>query len=173
MTNAFEDDALGLKLRGYAIVPNGFLEMKIGIYTPEIAESILLEHPEIVDKWLQKLHLEYIKNKKQCDFENDPVACFTLSVYEQFEKSFKSWEDGGLIAITLPQGKVIRVSKRPLITVLSGATSFTCTKCMESFSSIDEFEKHRMMEEEIKVPSKLKTKSFDNSAPNSIWWLAP
>ena len=39
MTNAFEDDALGLKLRGYAIVPNGFLEMKIGIYTPEIAET--------------------------------------------------------------------------------------------------------------------------------------
>lgn len=166
MASVFEDDSLGLKLKGYVIVPNEFLATKIGIYTPEIAETILTEHPEIVDKWLQKLHVEYIKNKKQCDFENDPVACFTLSVYEQFEKSFKSWDDGGLIAITLPQGKVIRVSKKPLITVALGSGGFTCTKCMESFSSIEDFEKHRKMEEAIKATAK-------SSAQNSAWSVAP
>ncbi|MGI0037836.1 MAG: hypothetical protein ACRD99_05720, partial [Nitrososphaera sp.] len=117
MASAFEDDALGLKLKGYSIVPNEFLETKIGIYTPEIVESILTEHPEVVDKWLGALHAEYVSKKKACDFENDPVACFTLSAYEIYEKSFKSWEDGGLIAITLPRGRVIRISKKPLITM--------------------------------------------------------
>ena len=45
MASAFEDDSLGLKLKGYSIVPNEFLETKIGIYTPDIVESILTEHP--------------------------------------------------------------------------------------------------------------------------------
>ena len=56
MPSAFEEDSLGLKLKGYAIVPNEFLETKIGIYTPEIVESILTEHPGIMDKWLKRLY---------------------------------------------------------------------------------------------------------------------
>jgi hypothetical protein len=132
VTHVFEDESFGLKLKGYGIVPNGALETSIAIYTSEIVQSILLEHPEIVDRWLQKLHTEYISKKKSCDFENDPVACFTLSVYEEFEKHFKSWEDGGLIAITLPQDRVIRVSKKPLISMVSDskASYLVCSKCM-------------------------------------------
>jgi hypothetical protein len=80
-----------------------------------------LEHPHLVDRWLQKLHAEYIRNKKSCDFENDPVACFTLSVYEQFEKHFKSWQDGGLIAISLPHGRTIRVTQKPLVSIVSNS----------------------------------------------------
>ena len=119
MTNAFEDKSLGLKLKGYGLVPNDALETKIAIYTPEIVQSILSEHTQIIDGWLQSLHTEYISAKKLCDFENDPVACFTLSVYEEFEKHFKSWQDGGIIAINLPQGRVIRISKRPLISFVT------------------------------------------------------
>lgn len=173
MASAFEDDSLGLKLKGYSIVPNEFLETKIAIYTPEIVESILTEHPEVVDKWLNVLHKEYISKKKQCDFENDPVACFTLSAYEIYEKSFKSWDDGGLIAITLPRGKVIRVSKKPLITIAVGARNLVCSKCTASFSDPVEFEKHCREEEEIKVPARKQTvKSKDNDAQNPNWWLS-
>jgi hypothetical protein len=119
MTNAFEDKSLGLKLKGYTLVPNDALQTKIAIYTPEIVQSILLEHPEIVDNWLQDLHFEYISKKKSCDFENDPVACFTLSVYEEFEKHYKSWQDGGIIAIVLPQEIVISLSKKPLVSIVT------------------------------------------------------
>lgn len=119
MTNAFEDKSLGLKLKGYTLVPNDALQTKIAIYTPEIVQSILLEHPEIVDNWLQDLHFEYISKKKSCDFENDPVACFTLSVYEEFEKHYKSWQDGGIIAIALPQEIVISLSKKPLVSIVT------------------------------------------------------
>ncbi|MGH9992484.1 MAG: hypothetical protein ACREAZ_07555 [Nitrososphaera sp.] len=118
MASAFEGDSLGLVLKGYSIVPNDALETMVEIYTPDIVQSVLMEHPEVVDRWLQKLHSEYISNKKSCDFENDPVACFTVSVYEQFERHFKSWEDGGLVAIALPQGRTIRVTKKPLITIV-------------------------------------------------------
>ena len=119
MTSAFEDRSLGLKLKGYILVPNGELETKIAIYTPEIVQSILSEHPDILDRWLQHLHSEYIEKKKSCDFENDPVACFSLSVYEEFEKNYKSWQDGGIIAITLPHDMVIRISKKPLVSIVT------------------------------------------------------
>lgn len=119
MGNAFEDKSLGLKLKGYILVPNDALQTKIAIYTPEIVQSILLEHPEIVDNWLQDLHFEYINQKKLCDFDSDPVACFTVSVYEEFEKHYKSWQDGGIIAIALPQRKVINISKKPLISIVT------------------------------------------------------
>ncbi len=56
MSHIFEDKSLGLSLRGYCVVPNSALETKIAIYTPEIVQSILLEHPEIVDRWLKELH---------------------------------------------------------------------------------------------------------------------
>ncbi len=151
MTHVFEDESFGLKLKGYSIVPNSALETGIAIYTSEIVQSILLEHPEIVDRWLQKLHAEYISKKKSCDFENDPVACFTLSVYEEFEKHFKSWEDGGLLSIILPQNRVIRVSKKPLITIVTGSkTSYlVCSKCLISFTDIDEYAKHCKQENDM------------------------
>src|SRR6059036_2360384 len=148
MRNAFEDESLGLKLKGYGLAANAALETKIAIYTPEIVQSILSEHPEIIDRWLQNLHSEYISKKKSCDFENDPVACFTLSTYEEFERHFKSWQDGGIIAITLPHDTVIRISKKPLISVAadSRASYLVCNKCQASFTDFDEFEKHRRQE---------------------------
>jgi hypothetical protein len=117
MVLPLEERSLGIKLKGYKIVPNDALETKIAIYTPEVVESILTEHPEIFERWLQTLHEEYISKKKSCDFENDPVACFTLGVYEEFEKHFKSWEDGGLVTIDLPRDRAIRISKNPLISI--------------------------------------------------------
>lgn len=108
------DESLALVLRGYDLVPNGTLSTKIAVYTPEIMETILTQHPEIIDRWLQKLHKEYINNKKICDFDNEPTACFNLGVYEEFEKNLKSWEEGGFIKIILPGNKVIRISKSPI-----------------------------------------------------------
>lgn len=175
MTGIFEDDSLGLRLKGYALVPNEMLETKIAVYTPEIVQSILSEHPEIVDRWLQKLHREYVSMKKSCDFENDPVACFSLSVYEAFERHFKSWEDGGIISITLPQKRIIRVSKDPLVSIVTGSkTSFlVCSKCMASFTDIDEFERHcRHEENETKVTIPKPQPRYDEVPPNPIWWFA-
>jgi len=174
MTHVFENESFGLKLKGYSLVPNSALETSIAIYTSEIVQSILLEHPEIVDKWLQKLHTEYISNKKSCDFENDPVACFTLSVYEEFEKHFKSWEDGGLIAITLPQDKVIRVSKKPLISIVSDSKAkyLVCSKCLASFTDVDEFAKHCNQENEKPAHNPPKKEPVGDTPPNPIWWLS-
>jgi hypothetical protein len=141
VANAFEDALFGLKLKGYRIVPNDALETTIAVYTPEVAQSILSVHPEIVERWLQKLHAEYISKKKSCDFENDPVACFTLSAYEEFEKHLKSWEDGGLIAITLPRNRVIRVTKKPLFSVVNTPT-YICDSCLVTFGSVGGLVKH-------------------------------
>lgn len=173
MSSAFEDSSLGLKLKGYSIVPNDALETKIAIYTPEIVESILSEHPDLVDRWLQKLHGEYIRNKKSCDFENDPVACFTLSVYEQFEKHFKSWQDGGLIAISLPRGRTVRITQKPLVSIVSSSGYLVCAKCTASFTSLEEYEKHSRMEEAKLVDKKQQKDSYGNAAPAPARWLAP
>jgi hypothetical protein len=174
MANAFEDESLGLELKGYSLAPNGALGTKIAVYTPEIVQSILSEHPEIIDRWLQNLHGEYISKKKLCDFENDPVACFTLSAYEEFEKHFKSWQDGGMIAIMLPQDRAIRISKRPLVSVVndSKASYLVCSKCMASFTDIDEFEKHCRQENGAKQEKTKELERFDDVAPNPIWWFA-
>lgn len=175
MTGPFEDGSLGLKLKGYDLVPNDALETKIAIYTSEIVQSILSEQPDIVDRWLQDLHSEYISKKKSCDFENDPVACFTLSAYEEFEKHFKSWQDGGIIAITLPQDRVIRISKKPLVSIAAGSkTSYlVCNKCLASFADLDEFERHCRQENEAKPMEKKSLEKRDDVPPNPIWWLAP
>ena len=55
MSEILQDKSLGLVLKGYNLIPNGSLATKIGIYTPMILETILQEHPEEIDKWLQKL----------------------------------------------------------------------------------------------------------------------
>ena len=74
MSEILQDKSLGLVLKGYNLIPNGGLATKIGIYTPLIIETILQEHPEEVDKWLQKLHAESIRQKKLCLFENDTAS---------------------------------------------------------------------------------------------------
>lgn len=169
MANVFEDSSLGLRLKGYVLVPNTALETKIAIYTSEIVQSILSEHPEIVDHWLQDLHGEYVSKKRLCDFENDPVACFSLSVYEEFERHYKSWQDGGMISIVLP-GRAIRVSKKPLVTVVTGSGYLVCARCAASFADLGEYERH-CREEEGK-PAKQKERRQDDVAPNPIWWFA-
>jgi hypothetical protein len=175
MANAFDDQSLGLRLKGYHLVPNDALETKIAVYTLEIVQSILSEHPEIVDRWLQKLHSEYINKKKSCDFENDPVACFSLSAYEEFERHFKSWEDGGMIAIILPHDNVIRVSKKPLISIVNEKTGYlVCSKCLASFTDLNEFESHYRQENSIKpVEKKAKAEKYNDVPLNPIWWLNP
>ncbi len=157
MSQAFEDRSLGLKLKGYSIVPSDALETKIAIYTPEIVQSILSEHPEIVDGWLLNIHEEYIAKKKLCEFDNDPVACFNLSLYEEFEKHLKSWNDGGMITISLPGDKTIRVSKKPLISFTKLSAAEICDVCKLSFGSVKELvkhyqEQHPTMIERVMIP---------------------
>jgi hypothetical protein len=175
MVIAFEDESLGLKLKGYRLVPNDALETKIAVYTLEIVQSILSEHPEIIDRWLQRLHSEYINKKRSCDFENDPVACFNLSAYEEFERHFKSWEDGGIIAIVLPHEKVIRVSKKPLISMVNEKIGYlVCSKCLASFTDLNEFESHYRQENNLKpVEKKTKVEKNDGIPINPIRWVTP
>jgi hypothetical protein len=172
----FDDESLGLRLKGYSLAANSALETKIGIYTLEIVQSILSEHPEIVDRWLQKLHSEYINKKKSCDFDNDPIACFTLSDYEQFEKHFDSWQDGGTIAINLPKDRVIWVSKKPLFSVAtdSKTSSLVCSKCHTSFTDLEEFEKHRRQELEAKpIEKKIVVEEGGHVSPDHFSWITP
>ena len=175
MAIAFEDESLGLKLKGYRLVPNDALETKIAVYTVEIVQSILSEHPEVIDRWLQRLHSEYINKKRSCDFENDPVACFNLSAYEEFERHFNSWEDGGMIAIVLPREKVIRVSKKPLISMVNEKTGYlVCSKCLASFTDVNEFESHYRQENNPKPIEKKAKAEKNNYIPlDPIRWLMP
>lgn len=156
MSHVFEDRALGLKLKGYVIVPNDALETAIAVHTIDMTKSILAEHPEVVDAWLERLHREYMDRKKSCEFDSDPVACFNLSLYEEFEKHYASWNDGGLVAISLPGDRTIRVSKRPLFSV-SRTPAETCDVCRLSFGSTKELvkhyrEKHPAMIEKVTIP---------------------
>jgi hypothetical protein len=178
LSNNFKEESLGLKLKGYSIVPNSTLQTKISVYTPEIVQSILLEHPEIVENWLQKLHDEYISKKKSCDFDNDPVACFTVAAYEEFERHFKSWQDGGLVSIAISADNVIRVSKKPLISVASNSIEshgddLVCSRCFAHFADIDEFAKHCKQEIDAKFIHNnvaQAPESIDTIPPNPIWW---
>jgi len=104
-----EDESLGLMPKGYRIVANNALMTKIAVYTADVVQTILSEHPEVLDKWLKRLHEEFVSSKKSCEMEHDPVACFNISVYEEAEKRYKTWEDGGLVVIDLPDGTAIRV----------------------------------------------------------------
>lgn len=181
-STAFEDDRLGFALKGYDIVPNAALETTIAVYTLEVAQTVLDEHPEIVERWLEKIHKEYLEKKRSCEFEQDPVACFNVSQYEEFEKHFKSWQDGGIIAIHLPRNRIVRVSKRPLFSVRVGENQsgrHVCEKCLTVFSSIDELEKHYEIEHANTTSATEKGKSItiktesdidEYYVQNPTWW---
>jgi uncharacterized C2H2 Zn-finger protein len=172
------------------LVPNDVLRSKIAIYTAEIVEAILSDHPEIVDLWLKRLHKRYLELKKSCEFHNDPEACFNMPPLEQFEKHFQLWQDGGIITISIQRGKVIRIrnEKSKMGTTLallvadrrSTNSLFVCSRCASIFASSEEYAKHSMCEfkaakdEESKnirteEEESVRTKDI---APNPIWWLS-
>ena len=106
---ALNDPSYGLDIRGYKLVPNNALLIKIAVYTPEIVEAILSDHSEIVDSWLSKLHEKYLTLKKSCEFDSNPVACFNIPPLEQFETHFQVWKEGGIITISIKGGEAIRI----------------------------------------------------------------
>lgn len=178
-----QNDRLGLVLKGYDIVPNAALETTIAVYTLEVAQTILDEHPEIVERWLEEIHKEYLEKKRSCEFEQDPVACFNVTQYEEFEKHFKSWQDGGIIAIHLPRKRILRVSKRPLFSVKVSENQQTgrhvCEKCLAAFSSIDDLEKHYEAEHGVDTTATEKDKGIiiktesdidEYYVHNPMWW---
>lgn len=186
----FEDSALGLDIRGYKLVPNDALLTRICIYTSEIVEAVLSEHPEIVGLWLKKLHDKYLTLKRSCEFENDPVACFNLLPLKQFEKHFQSWQGGSIITISLPKGSVIRVSNVKRQAAISGKSiaahqapanpCFVCSICSAAFKDGEEYSQHRIHETEM---MRKKAAIVDDTAekkvvkttdipPNPIWWLS-
>lgn len=184
MSTAFDDGRLGLVLKGYYLVPNAALETMIAVYTLEVAQNVLDEHPKIVDAWLERVHKEYLEKIRSCEFEQDPVACFNVSLYEEFEKNFKSWQDGGIIAIHLPRNMTISLSKKPLFSVQTdeslGGDRHVCEKCLAVFASLDELEKHYQEEHHPSSASPaekakkyaIKTESDIDGyyAQNPMWW---
>jgi hypothetical protein len=179
---AFEDDRLGLMLKGYELVPNPALETMIAVYTLEVAHTILDENPEIVERWLEKIHKEYLEKMRCCEFEQDPVACFNVSLYEEFEKHFKSWQDGGIITLHLPGNRAISLSRKPLFSVQvvekRQINRYTCEKCLAIFSGLDELEKHYEKEHATISPTEkakryeIKTESDIDEyyTHNPMWW---
>jgi hypothetical protein len=187
---ALDDPLCGLDIRGYKLVPNNALSIKIAVYTPEIVEAILSDHSEIVDAWLSKLHEKYLTLKKSCGFDNDPVACFNLPPLEEFETHFQLWQEGGIITISIGEGKVIRIinekreeKKTPaatssLVTNESQNQRFTCSMCSLTFSDSEEYYKHYVREIEIvknrqnqSDTSEMEFIREKDIPPNPIWWL--
>jgi hypothetical protein len=187
---ALDDSSCGLDIRGYELVPNDALLIKIAVYTPEIVEAILSDHSEIVDSWLSRLHEKYLTLKKSCEFDSNPVACFNMLPLEQFETHFQLWQDGGIITISIEGGKVIRIrnekreeeKKTPattsLVTYESQNPRFICSMCSSTFSDSEEYYRHRLREiETVKnrqnQPNKAEMDFVreKNVPPNPIWWL--
>ena len=186
---ALDDSSCGLDIRGYKLVPNDALLIKIAVYTPEIVEAILSDHSEIVDTWLSRLHEKYLTLKKSCEFDSNPVACFNMLPLEQFETHFQLWQDGGMITISIEGDKVIRIrnekrekKKRPaaasVVTNESQNPRFTCSICSSTFSDSEEYYRHRLHEiETVKNRQKQpNTAEMDfvrekDVPPNPIWWL--
>lgn len=174
-------------VRGPKIVPNSALHTKIAIYTPEIAQAILSEHPEIISKWLEQLHKLYADSKRACEAENDAAACFNISLYEEFERHYSAWQDGGLVTIELADGTAVRVRnvKSSLSTRATGtktnqtasseSSSFVCHRCLAIFENLDQLEKHLKMEKEAEQPDAKETDIVERGKKvslNSPWWTA-
>jgi hypothetical protein len=188
---AVDDSSYGLDIRGYKLVPNDALSIKIAVYTPEIVETILSDHSEIVDTWLNKLHEKYSSLKKSCEFDSNPVACFNMLPLEQFETHFQLWQDGGIITISIEGGKAIRIrnekrreEKKTLATTSSLVTNepqnprFTCSMCSSTFSDSEEYYRHRLREIEIiknrqnqPDTAEMEFSREKDIPPNPIWWL--
>jgi hypothetical protein len=184
-----DDSSCELEIIGYKLVPNNALLIKIAVYTPEIVEAILSDHPEIVDTWLSKLHEKYLTLKKSCEFDSNPVACFNIPPLEQFETHFQLWQDGGIITISIERDKVIRIrnEKREEKKIPTGGSldtnesqnlRFTCGICSSTFSDSEEYYRHRLREIEIvkNRQNKPDTAEMEFSRdkdipPNPIWWL--
>jgi hypothetical protein len=111
MSEDLKDSSLGLVVNGYELIPNKPLLYRIGLYSADIVESILNSNPEILERWLNKLQEEYFILKKRCDLDQDPSACFNLGFYEEFEKNFVNFENGGSLKISVTKKKFIWVSK--------------------------------------------------------------
>lgn len=188
MSAAFEDEGLGLMVRGSLIIPNSALHTKIAVYTPEISQAILSEHPEIVSKWLGRLHKQYVDSKRSCEAENDPAACFNISLYEEFERHYSAWQDGGLVTIALPDGSAISVRNSKSVmqspggpsepgSAVSPELSYTCNRCLAVFKDLDEFERHLKLERNARPTDRAEEKTdASNTARsrkislNSPWW---
>jgi hypothetical protein len=186
---ALDDSACELEIMGYKLVPNNALLIKIAVYTPEIVEAILSDHPEIVDTWLSRLHEKYLTLKKSCEFDSNPVACFNIPPLEQFETHFQLWQDGGIITISIERDKVIRIrnEKREEKKTRTGTSldtnesqnlRFTCGICSSTFSDSEEYYRHRLREIEIvkNRQNQLDSAEMEFSRekdipPNPIWWL--
>jgi hypothetical protein len=188
---ALGDSSCGLDIRGYKLVPNDALLIKIAVYTPEIVKAILSDHLEIVDMWLSKLHERYLTLKKSCEFDSNPVACFNIPPLEQFETHFQVWKEGGIITISIKGGEAIRIrnEKREEKKTPAAASSlvpneslnprFTCSMCSSTFSDSEEYYRHRLREIETaknrqNQPYKTAEMEFTREKdipPNPIWWL--
>jgi hypothetical protein len=185
-----DDTSCGLDIRGYKLVPNNALLIKIAVYTPEIVEAILSDHSEIVDTWLSKLHKTYLELKKSCEFDSNPVACFNLPPLEQFETHFQLWQEGGIITISVEEDKVIRIinEKREEKKIPAATSShvtnesqhphFTCSMCSSTFSDSEEYYRHRLRENEMvknrqRQPdtTEMEFSREKDIPPNPIWWL--
>jgi hypothetical protein len=187
---ALDDPSCGLDIRGYKLVPNNALLIKIAVYTPEIVEAILSDHSEIVDAWLSKLHEKYLTLKKSCEFDSNPVACFNIPPLEQFETRFQLWQEGGMITISTEEGKVIRIrnEKREEEKIPAATSSlvrnesqnprFTCSICSSAFSDSEDYYRHRLHEIEIVKnrqnqpdTAEMEFSREKDIPPNPIWWL--
>ena len=111
MSEDLKDSSLGLVVNGYDLIPNKPLLYRIALYSADIVESILNSNPDILEPWLKKLQEEYSAIKKRCDLDQDPSACYNLGFYEEFQKNFTNFENGGSLKISVTKKKFIWVRK--------------------------------------------------------------
>lgn len=182
----FNDSSCELVIRGYKLVPNDALSTKIAVYLPEAVAAILSDHPEIVDSWLNRLHEKYLTLKKSCEFDGNPVACFNMPPFQQFEKHFQSWREGGVIAISVESGSEFRIrnekrGEKTSTIARAGKRAdlrFMCSKCSTAFADSEEYAKHLMREIDVAKDKHRRSMTQENDAveedipPNPIWWLS-
>lgn len=115
MIENLSEKGIGLEIRNdIDLIPNKSLSTLIGMYSKDVVSNILEENPIIVDRWLAKLHDDFILKKDRCEIQKDSTACFDMKSYEYFERNYNGWLNGGCIKIMIDKNNPLWICRKPV-----------------------------------------------------------
>ncbi len=120
MIESLSEKNVGLEIKNdIDLIPNRSLSTLMGMYSTDIVSKVLEENPGIVDKWLEKLHGDFISKKNACEIQNNQSSCFDMKSYEGFERNYNGWINGGCIKIMINKNNSLWICKKPVKTEIS------------------------------------------------------
>ncbi len=134
MLEGLSDKNIGLEIKNdIDLIPNRYLSTLMGMYSTDIVSKILEENPGLVDKWLEKLHNDFIAKKNACEIQKHPASCFDMKGYEGFERNYSGWTNGGCIKIMINKNYSLWICRKPVKTEISLSASSDDNVARNSF----------------------------------------